>query len=131
MCHADMHFTFLGAIFTSARYIIRYCIIFHHGVFTGFHRERVLILHSAPALIHLSVQMFKYPTIWMFQTALNLFKISKSVIFCLHLGKSCHVRTGCYCPNFISTPISTKYPNIPIEHIHFHTLDDRSRQSIS
>ena len=41
--------------------------------------------------------------------------------------KSRRVQTG---PNFISTLISAKLPIFQIYHIHFHTLGDRSRQSI-
>ena len=36
-----------------------------------------------------------------------------------------------FCPNFITTPLSANLPIFQINHIHFHTLGDRSRQSIS
>ena len=39
-------------------------------------------------------------------------------------------RQAVFCPNFISTPISTKLPIFHIYHLHFHTLSDPSRQSI-
>ena len=39
-------------------------------------------------------------------------------------------RQAVFCPNFLSTPTSTKYP-IQIDHIHLHSLDNWSQQSIS
>ena len=44
--------------------------------------------------------------------------------FCLNLEEKSP------CPNFVSTPISANLPIFHIYHIHFHTLGDRSRQSI-
>ena len=53
------------------------------------------------------------------------------MIFCLNLEKSRHVRTDCFCRDFVSPPTFAKYPNVQIYCIHVHTLDDGSPQSVS
>ena len=67
----------------------------------------------------------------MFQIIAKSLPNVKTCDFCLNMEKCWHVQTCCFCPNFVSTPTSTKYPNIQIYCIHFYTLDNRSPQSTS
>jgi len=76
-----------------------------------------------PAKTCLSVQMFKLPNIWIFQTAAKSRPNIEICVFFPTFGRKVAMSGhAVFCPNFISTPISANLPIFQIYHIHFHTL---------
>ena len=93
------------------------------------------VTNWVPAVICLSVQMFKLPNIWMFQTSAKSLPNLSCDFFAKIWKKSHHVQTGCFCPNLFSTLIS---PNILICTLDSHSFlirvmgrQDRSNESCS
>jgi hypothetical protein len=75
--------------------------------------------------------MFKYPNNWIFQTAAKSLPNLETCDFFPKFGRKVDMSgQAVFCPNFISTPISAKLPNIQIYCIHVHTLDGQSQQTI-
>jgi hypothetical protein len=71
--------------------------------------------HWVTAKICFSVQMFKYPNIWMSQTAAKSLPNIETVILFVQIWKKVDISgKAVFCPNFISTSMSANYPNFKI-----------------